>query len=122
MELWGGARSGAGIGASSPGAVVGAVARWWPLAVVAALALLWAKTVQTVYVNEGPFVWLGVDFRAYYTQALALRQGGPADLYNLALAGEITRLFDAYSRVPWPLPPSSVPYPPIFAGLFLPLT
>jgi hypothetical protein len=88
---------------------------------VAALGL-WTKTVQTVYVNEGAFVWLGVDFRAYFTQALSLRIGTVGDLYDLRVADEYARLFDGFAHVPWPLTAAPVPYPPLFAGLFEPFT
>jgi hypothetical protein len=103
-----------------PNGWVRVAARWLPPLVVISLILLWAKTVQTVYVNEGAFVWLGVDFRAYYTQALALFQGRPGEIYDLGLAAVNTRMFAVYSHVSWPMTPAPVPYPPVFVGLFSP--
>lgn len=88
---------------------------------VALLLAIWVVRVWPIYQGWGLFNWIGNDFAWYWSQAEALRLDGPARLYDPA--AQAARLVDLapFARKD-PLVPGQVPYLPIFALLFAPLT
>jgi hypothetical protein len=104
--------------------------RWWRPATVGALVVLWAKTIQVLYVAFGLFIWLGVDFRHLYSQARVLSSGRPWAIYDRDAVAQVGQALAVYAHDPvlnrrdpvWVMEPGVVPYPPVFAWLFAPFT
>jgi hypothetical protein len=96
---------------------------WLAYGGFAALTVLWVQTVGGIYSDSGLFWWVGTDFAQYYAQSMALWSGDPSNIYRPqsynTLYQELLRTYIVNQQ---PVPPTSVPYPPIFAWLFSPFT
>ena len=87
------------------------------------LALLWVHAIRTIYIDSGLFWWVGTDFGQYYGQAMALWSGDSGNIYRPESYSHLYQdLLSRYIVNQEPVPPTSVPYPPIFAWLFTPFT
>lgn len=96
---------------------------WLAYAGFVLLIFLWIHTVRGIYNDSGLFWWVGTDFGQYYAQALALWSGNPSNIYRPESYSELYQeLLSKYIINQKPVPPTSVPYPPIFAWLFTPFT
>ena len=96
---------------------------WLAYAGFVALTILWVHTVQGIYNDSGLFWWVGTDFAQYYAQSLALWSGDPSNIYRPeSYTSLYQELLSRYIVNQKPVPPTSVPYPPIFAWLFSPFT
>lgn len=88
------------------------------------MTVLWLRAIWFKYLEYGVFRgWLGVDFRFYFAQASILASGHPEKLYNLSAQDSFLQVLATYTRDPsTPLAAGQVPYPPLFAWLFVPFT
>jgi len=97
--------------------------RWIGFVFFGLLTLLWVHAIHTIYVDSGLFWWVGTDFGQYYGQAMALWSGDPGNIYRPESYSQLYQdLLRRYIVNQEPIPPTSVPYPPIFAWLFTPFT
>lgn len=88
-----------------------------------ALTVLWVQTVHGIYSDSGLFWWVGTDFAQYYAQSVALWSADPSNIYRPQSYNTVYQeLLRTYIVNQQPVPPTSVPYPPIFAWLFSPFT
>ncbi len=86
------------------------------------VALLVAWKTWGIFLARGLFTWLGTDFAAYYVQATALRLGAGPAIYDPAALAPLAALVTPYGAVAAPYTLTLVPYPPLYAWLFAPLT
>jgi hypothetical protein len=93
-----------------------------PFGVGATLLVLWIRYIVDIHSGYGVFNWLGVDFGYYYGQALALRSGDPVLIYDRLTVDHFHQLLIGYVHDPTGFPVGHVPYLPIFAWLFGPVT
>lgn len=97
--------------------------RWIGCVLFVSLILLWVHAIHTIYVDSGLFWWVGTDFAQYYGQAMALWSGDARNIYRPESYSQLYQdLLSRYIVNQEPVPPTSVPYPPIFAWLFTPFT
>jgi hypothetical protein len=97
--------------------------RWLCGLLLGVVVALWVASFWRGYNQQGLFLWLGVDFRHYYAQAMALRVGDLDTLYSReagVLYGQALAVYSAYPDRA--LEPTLVPYPPLFPALFVPFT
>jgi hypothetical protein len=93
------------------------------LSVIGTMLLVWPWVFQSMYPGQGLFRRVAIDFGFYFAQASALWVGEPGAIYNLAALNEQMQLLAPYTFDPSrPLTAGHVPYPPLFAWLFTPLT
>lgn len=96
---------------------------WFAYALFFSLALLWAHAIRAIYLDSGLFWWVGTDFGQYYAQSMALWSGTPSNIYHPESYSQLYQeLLSRYIFNRQPVPPTSVPYPPVFAWLFTPFT
>lgn len=92
-------------------------------ALIGGLLALWAYKIGSIYADHGLFYWIGVDFRHYYSQAMLLRSGDPGLIYDIEAVRPYQQSLAVYTtHPPADLESGTVPYPPIYAWLFMPLT
>ncbi len=93
--------------------------RSWAAALV--LAGAWVYTGTRVWVEQGPFSWLGYDFGFYWTAVRAFFTRGPTAAYDRAALLELARPLGAFGHTGQPVsigvPP---PYPPLLYAAMAP--
>lgn len=94
--------------------------RVWAAALI--LAGAWISTGTKVWIDQGPFRWLGYDFGFYWTAVRAFFTRGPAAAYDRAALLELARPLGAFGHSGQPIsigvPP---PYPPLLYVAIAPL-
>jgi len=97
--------------------------RWLWIGLIGLVVLLWARSYWEVYAEQGLFIWFGTDFRHYTAQAMALRLGDLETVYSRVSGVKYGQPLVVYSNYPdLVLEATLVPYPPLFAWLFIPFT
>ncbi len=87
-----------------------------------AIALL-ARRIWLICDQQGLFMWVGFDYGLYWAQAMVLRFGDPAAMYDRVSLEAYHQLLGVYRRDPqMPFTTSYAPYLPLFAWLFTPFT
>jgi hypothetical protein len=83
----------------------------------------WFAAFLSAYQTGGLFRWLGIDFGIDLAQSQLLQNLGGSRLYDFDALGRQLQSLVVYTAQPGlPLPTGPVPFPPIYAWLFIPLT
>jgi hypothetical protein len=97
---------------------------WWlRLAAIGTLVLIWPWVILSMFPGQGLFRRVAIDYGFYFAQSSALWTGQPGAIYSLDALDQAIQVLTPYTFDPaTPLTAGHVPYPPLFAWLFTPLT
>src|SRR5579864_7653002 len=92
------------------------------LAATAVGTLFYVIRFWTVFAAGELFHRLGFDWTMFYAQAMVIRAGTSAQMYQLAAIGAQLQALAPYSSDRSAFQPLPVPYPPWFAAVIIPFT
>jgi hypothetical protein len=96
---------------------------WVQVVAAFMLAAFYAERVWSVYRDSGLFRRIGFDWGLFYGQAMALAAGDVGAMYRVDHLGTYVQRLVVYTATPdMPLLQWPSPYPPLLAGVLLPLT